>query len=445
MNLVVEKQTRSLVAENNERRYQEYEKNKRFEEETDIAERIGYPIDVSIYYQLHEDGLYAKSDSRHRPFHEQTREAKQRGLVNFTGDQAFEYTRLSHEHDEALMADAFARGELGGNVMIKLSRVPDAVATNQTDIRGYRRDLLRSFVRIYYRDESEVTCRLYSLDGNHQVGLERVGNLLDIEIGNKSSEDILADVTLIDVPPQDLSQFVEGIVQKTKQAYDREISMSRGEVTHAGSLLLHKDDAHQLVRAQSRLVDQHMAAISSIQAAGLGDDMLEIERQRTAAAIKLAIGGAKIGSNSDTVVSSEVSQGNYGRECATATGMNQAVATSEFKSGKCRVCLARTKVGACSVCASCEMADNRGIDLRALHKEALVKQNRLSQKTKATLEPVSQPQKLSKNEQLQLLYGKYATMRFETTIGGADVIIFDRRTGEILIKNGKKINAKENI
>ncbi|TXG76050.1 hypothetical protein E6P97_04315, partial [Patescibacteria group bacterium] len=167
--------TQELVRE---RAHRNYEENVRFEEMTDIAERLGYPIDTTIRYEMYGGAAYALSDTVHRPFHNQTLLAMQRGRTLFTGDQAFEAERLRLEHEEALQVDAFGRGDLAGDVLVKLSKVPDAVVEGRTSIKGYRRDLMRSFVRLYYRDGGGVVCRLFTLDGNSQKGMFAISGLL---------------------------------------------------------------------------------------------------------------------------------------------------------------------------------------------------------------------------------------------------------------------------
>ena len=181
-----------------ERDYERFEANRRFEEMTDLAERLGYPIDTTIHYEMREGAAYCQSDTVERPFHSQTLQAMLSGKARFTGDQTFEATRLRLEHDEALLVDAFGRGELDGNVLIKFSKVPDAVVSGETSINGYRRDLLRSFVRVYHRSGTEIECRLFTLDGNSRSGLERVSKLLMIDT-LRASEEVLADHTVLNI------------------------------------------------------------------------------------------------------------------------------------------------------------------------------------------------------------------------------------------------------
>lgn len=413
--------------------YERFEANRRFEEMTDIAERLSYPIDTTIHYELRGDVVYAASDTVERPFHNQTLQAMMAGEYQYTGDQAFQQERLRLEHEEALMIDRLAAGQLAGNVLIKYSKVPDAVAEGRTGINGYRRDLLRSFVRAYYKTDTGVSCRLFTLDHNHWLGVERVGSLLGIDT-MRPSEEVLADHALLEVP-NDPELFVEVLVEKAIEMYDHAVEEATGSRTHAGSHYLDKQDAMSAITAQSHLVSQHMDTITAIMRQGLGEDALEQERKKTAAAIKLASEGYDISSNADAAVESEAETGEYGRDCPTANGMNQAQAQSmenKWSFGECQVCFAKTMVGSCTVCANCAQADDRGVDLLKLRDHNL---RRLQARQAIAAESIKQANRASKPPKQELVkqqYGEYAGVRNVLTIGGAYKEVFDRRTNEVL-------------
>lgn len=371
-------QDRESIEQRRRDAYEQFELNREFEEKTDIAERLGYAIDITISYRMKGGKAYCVSDTQDRPFSNQTFLALQRGRANFTGEQAFEAVRLSHEHDEALMVDEFGVGALSGNVLMKLSRVPDAVVAGTTDIKGYRRDLLRSFVRLYWREDDMVHCRLFTLDQNDARGIQMAGQMMNIGT-NQSSEDTLAEYSLVDVPDSP-REFVFGLTESIKKAYDESILATTGRVTHAGSLWNEQSDAMAAIDGQEYLFREHMAALRAIRKMGLNSEaeegLFEIERQRVAAAIKLASRGETVGSISDSAVTAEVESGNYERDCATTSenGMNQSQTNQNvWRDGKCVVCFREVRVGSCGVCRACEMADNRGVDLLKLRDANLKK------------------------------------------------------------------------
>ena len=415
--------------------YERFEANKRFEEMTDIAERLGYPITITISYEMRDGSAYCTTDTKERPFHDQTELAKLDGKFKFTGDQAFEYTRLSHEHDEALMVDQLGRDELDGNVLIKYSKVPDAVVDGQTDIKGYRRDLLRHFVRIYYRTEQGIDCKLFTLDKNSQLGTEYVGLVLGLDTA-QSSEDLLGDCTVLNIP-DDPADYVDRLRAMAISAYDAGIYEESGKITHAGSKYNDQYDAMKVISSQDLLVNQHMRTIADImQKANAGDyseSLLESTRQRTAAAIKLSSLGETIGSAADASVSAEVANNDYGRECATNTGMNQTQQTMENKwtQGECQVCFTKTRVGSCQVCVMCSAADDRGVDLLKLRDQNL--RRRKKEQSVKSIEASAPSYNHSKNRiKTNKLYGKDIIKKRRVVIGGEVEESRSARTGELL-------------
>ena len=428
--------TQELVRE---RAHRNYEGNLRFEEMTDIAERLGYPIDTTIHYEMRGGAAYALSDTVSRPFHSQTLLAMQRGTELFTGDQAFEAERLRVEHEEALLVDAFGRGELDGDVLVKFSKVPDAVVQGDTGISGYRRDLLRSFVRLYYRaDDGTIACRFFSLDRNSQQGVAAIGDLLGIDT-LQQSEQVLAASNVIDTQGMRPDDYVDELVARVKLVYDDAHCRETGERSYAGSIYVDQRNALQEVVSHAHLVSEHMAVIAEIARQGRGEAVLEAERQKVAAAIKLASQGHRVDSVGDASVAVAVESGNYGRECATAqTGMNQSqeMNTQEniWRHGECQVCFARTMVGSCAVCALCAAADDRGEDLLRLREQNLKRRTQKQAVAKRALRPVSDWQPLRRyRTQPQKKQQDRARTRSTIVIGGTRVEYYDETSGEFVL------------
>lgn len=314
---------RTSVEQHSRYRQEKFEENQRFQERTDIAERIGYPIRTLIPYELYGGGLYARTDTEYVRFSERTYRAMREAPYLFTGDQAFEVTRRQHEHEEALQVEAFARGELDGNVFVKVSKVPDAIVADETSIKGYKRDTLRTFVRVYSRvGDGDLECRLFSLDYNDQDGLRAVEGILEMDLTSRSSEDILADHVLFKtegVP----SEFSEKLIDDITHGYDDAIFARTGEVRHAGSLFDNSVDAQRAVDQQTYFMAKHYKAVDAIVGMALNpaakNDLLGKERERTAAAIALALGGRRIESISEHDISAEVATGKYDGDCALPT------------------------------------------------------------------------------------------------------------------------------
>lgn len=414
-----------------------FEANRRFEEMTDIAERLSYPIDTTIDYELRGDAVYARTDTVTRPFHNQTLQALLAGEQQYGGDQLFQRERLRLEHEEALMVDRLALGELEGDILIKYSKVPDAVVEDRTSINGYRRDLLRSFVRLYYKTDSGVACRLFTLDHNHPEAVKQVGVLIGIDT-TRPSEEVLASHVLYRCDDDDPAYVTDQLVSRIVALYDATVLESTGVQTHAGSTYHNKQEAMSVIANHGHLISQHMDAITRIMAHGRQDEALEQERRNTAAAIKLAAEGHHITSVGDASVSAEAARGNYGGDCPTANGMNQAQSMENIWSqGECQVCFVKTQVGSCRVCARCSAADDRGIDLLKL-RESNLKKRQMSTSLAARSLSLSavrlRPRKLSEHEQIKQLYGQHAVVHTELAIGGVHRYAKDKRSGAVIAK-----------
>lgn len=431
----------ATLEQNRQRGHERYEEYRRFEEATDIAERIGYPIDHTVNYLMRGGFAYGEFDSKNRPFHELTNASRHEGHRIFTGVNAFEAVRREHEHQEALLVDQFGRGELEGTVLVKISPVPDAVQNGTADIDGYRRDLLRSFVRIYYRTEHGVACRLFSLDQSDPVGMAAIGDLLGIDIDGRSSEDILSDHSLVNI--ENISDnAIDELVAQTKNVYDNALELQTNERFHAGSRMLNKDNALRVIMRHDSLLTEHMREITKImqKVRDPGDQkrLLEVRRKRTSAAIDIVERGGVISSSNDSSVSDRMSTNDYGGECATdslakTVAMTQgAEKKRELKKGTCLACFKEGDVGECSVCLKCEADDNRGVDLMKVRTQALkaiAAANRHQQQaSEMRIEKSS-----SKTDIIKSKYGKYAEERKgEVKVGYAPRIIYDRRTGAVL-------------
>ncbi|MEO5691336.1 MAG: hypothetical protein ABIQ64_04070 [Candidatus Saccharimonadales bacterium] len=412
-----------------------FEQNQRFEEMTDLAERVGFPINTDIYYELRGESLYATTDTKSRAFIEQTCQAKQEARYMFTGDQSFEVTRRSHEHDEAIDAERLAKGELSGNVMVKVSKVPDAIVEGTTSIKGYKRDTKRTFVRIYHREGPRVRCRLFSIDHNDTDGLNRIGSLVGMQLTGRSSEDILADKIVFDIT--DAESFVDELAESAIASYDDAMYRRTGQITRGGSSYANRIDAQTAVESQPHLLKQHFAAISAIVGLGLNkaatEDLLETERQRTAAAISLATRGEDVVSTGDASVLAEAAKGDYSRECATATenamqqGENELTKDWVKEVVSCPIC-GETKVMARKhgevITGSCGC--NLNVCTGEYWKNKPQEQSTLPEKN---AEIPKNEKRIDKNLLIKRLYGEKAVLSTRGTIGGVYYDITDMDTG----------------
>ncbi len=442
---------RTAVETNMQYGYEKFEANRRFQERTDIAERIGYPIRTLIPYELYDGGLYARTDTEYVRFSERTYRAMREAPYLFTGDQAFEVTRRQHEHEEALQVEAFARGELDGNVFVKVSKVPDAIVADETSIKGYKRDTLRTFVRVYSRDgDGDLECRLFSLDYNDQDGLRAVEGILGMDLTSRSSEDILADHMLFQtdgVP----SEFSEKLIDDITHGYDDAIFARTGEVRHAGSLFDNSVDAQRAVDQQTYFMIKHYKAIDAIVGMALNpsakNDLLGKERERTAAAIALVLGGRRIESISELDISAEVATGKYDGDCALPTENAMEQGQTGEKEMTCPYCGFKTVGDPCAAvleCNECEaLVINSVLISKGIGRAAVLKRKSLQAETQrsrseSTNQTIESSRKITKEMLVKQAYGRSAVLRTVSRVGGADFVILDNR-GDVLENDSRKI------
>lgn len=439
--------TRLHVAEQRQLNNERFEINRRYEEKTDISERLGYHIDTTLHYEMRGGAAYCLSDTKHRAFHDQTEQAMTTGRWKFTGVNSFEYTRLQYEHEEALIVDAFGRGELNGNLLIKVSKVPDAVVNGIATVDGYRRDLLRSFVRLYYIDQDGLHCKLFTLDGNSAKGFSALDRVLGTATATLPSEAALRQthVQMIDsgVP---VNEAVEMLAEEAKLAYDRGVFAETGKKTYAGSVFTDMVNAMQTIEVNNDLFDEHYRAIHDVALRILSiaerEDFREDMRRKTAAAIKLRGNGVTVGSIGDATVSQEAVSGDYGRECATS-GMNQAQQNESSKeiTMTCPFCGLSTVGDPCAsqlICDKCAAEVNDGrVTSRGIGRQAALRRLREAQAAVNEPEAISGFTKYSESAYARL-FGAKVVIREVKSIGGARKEAVNPYSGEVYNANIKR-------
>ena len=200
-------------------------------------------------------------------------------------------------------------------------------------------------------------------------------------------------------------------------------------------------DAQTFIAAQQDLLSDHLAHLGWLKKHYRGDElahMLEQQRYNFAASLTRRVRGQSDAASMDSAGAEARQKGEeYDNSCpdgvnSAQSSLNELGLTGrEWKSGSCRVCLRSGMVGECDVCLGCEEADNRGVDLRDINKKALQARERQLQarKTSATTQPTLErrvPQRYS--------LGVHTEERRSYHIGGSDVIVYDRRSGQAIAR-----------
>ena len=87
-------------------------------------------------------------------------------------------------------------------------------------------------------------------------------------------------------------------------------------------------------------------------------------------------------------------------------------------------------VGECDVCLGCEEADNRGVDLRDINKKAL----RARERQLHAQQRVSKHRSVEERAPQRRPHLGFTEERTSYSIGGSDVIVYDRRSGQAIAK-----------
>lgn len=444
---------RSAVESNRVRDFERYLDNQRFEEKTDIGERLGYHIQALLRYEMREGAAYCLTDTKERPFHDQTLAAMEAGRWKFTDENAFEAERLRLEYEESLLVDALGRGELDGNILVKVSKVPDAVVEGTASVNGYRRDLLRSFVRIYYRDPGNgLACVLFSLDGNSKAGLRGAGRVIGMQLHERASEELLGDAKVTNWESDDIETQIALFKERIISEYDKGVYEETGKRTYAGSEFTDRASALQVIENHPDLFEEHWAAISAVQGRALKAELkeayLEDTRRKTAAAIKLREYGEDITSIGDDAVAAEATSKDYGRECST-NGMNQTEKSVE--KGKeiemtCPFCGMKTKGDPCAAILECNKCGAR-VENGKVVSEGNSRVHDGAEATDSSTKTVKEPEtSRSRPESTELqrgaeakiaqrLFGERAVIYTRVVVGNKETNILDKKTGRMLAKN----------
>jgi hypothetical protein len=440
----------------------------RVDEITDAAERLAAPMESSFEYSLgDENKLYFKNEAIDTVFINGIAEGER--LVQQNPDFEFELRRRKLELAEYYDLVKFASiNDPNGDfedIMITISTIPDEVLLG-TRINGYNRARRKTLVRVYEKIEGGVRATSLSLDLSDRDGLREIARLFNEDIrDDETSEEILARRFLA------YSKNLKHSPAKTvRRVYDEVLEQKYGGNWYAGRQDDKIKNTYDFIVGQPGLVASHMCEISRIQALALSkasqEEMLEKARYNFAAALNEIMNGQTSAGDVDISSAGDRARADnlaFDRECPTGAtsvveAVNSMLGRKTFIDGTCRVCLAKSKVGECSVCLNCEKADNRGENLDKIHAIAKSRLRDRSRQSKANLNRKDSPRWgalldtsgssnanlqesreevaiKAKQELIRKKYGKYAMMTTVITLGGTRATVIDSRTQQEIVQN----------
>lgn len=302
---------------------------------TNITERIGYPMNHLVDYELINGEAWCLTAREPKSMRQITLKGVEDGVRTYSGNNLFQLERLQIEHEEVIEVDKMFRGELQGNVMVVVSQIPDAVRDGHSTVNGYRPDLMRSLARVYYvTDDNHYRCRMFSLDRTTPRAMAAMAGVLGAEyMPNDTSERNLARRRVVHMSSV-TDEGIAELVDLSIGAYSSVIHQESGVQTNAGSLFLDHKDALAVVKLHGSLLEECRRTISIIAASHLSDDEksehVELQLRKTTGAINAMVDGHTVNSSGDGIVASYVASHNYQNDCPTgATPLEQTVSQEQ--------------------------------------------------------------------------------------------------------------------
>lgn len=318
------------------------------------------------------------------------------------------------------------------------------------NVFGYQLERGLGFAQLFFIDKSR-NLHIYghSFDRNDRDGLARIYEAFNYSFDSTSwSLAQPIDMAIeIDNPKQ--------IVEHVMKIYDTTLSEKYGGQWLAGrSKHEIQEEAITFVRRQTDLLDAHIERMIHV---GPKSEQANDQRYDFLLAMRNRFNNKLI--SSDSAAGEMISAGNDGRSngesvsfCGITIEVPQNATLSErldaigmhmnrkWHKGSCRICLDIFNplriVGECSICEHCEGADNRGEDLAHIHNAAKKKlaQRAMLPHVAGNISRRAELPTPNKIDMIRQQFGRHAAMRTELTIGGADHLVVDRVTNEVITK-----------
>lgn len=285
------------------------------------------------------------------------------------GGYGHEAARRYLEYQEALEVEDLCAGKLGGNLMIKISPLPDTVVSGVHGTAGYERDV--ALVRLYFADPGggKLRTRCLSLEGSRQAAIRQAAGRLGWLIGPGGSETILASRLVLSLDEPHWQAPGELLKTAYCQALGQQdlgrlaLSRSFGQPIDTLSFIRSHPDLLQLYLDDVAAIDR-----SAADPAGLAGQK-ELAMRRYAAALDarlLKLGPGDNRQQADRQGGEGYSSG-YGGSCSILTGTDQAkqngLLMGELNDVTCPLCgrsgVTASLEGSVLICSEC----GNGVDI----------------------------------------------------------------------------------
>lgn len=414
------------------RRQVDFEAYRRVNELTEASEKLPLAMRNSFEYQLGTDGELYFDDQPLEPFFKRGIQAAD-NLAADNPDFVVEQVRRHLEYDEFLFARQLAAGD-GPDVMLTISPIPDAVVAGHVQLDAYDRDRLKTLVRITEKTTSGARITSISLDRSDRDGLAALAAKFGMTIeADDSSEDILFKRGL--AYRQQLELDTTDIPRAIRQVYDQTLAAKLGGDWFGGRPASQTKESLQFIEAQLDLIEEHLSVLDRLD---LNDKAARRQaRYDFAAALDRRLRGeADRASLRQAGEAAQAAGRNYNGDCPTeVTAALGALGYGNKKqvtiSKHCPIC------GAADVITTIEgevISGSCGCR-KEICTGKVSRRGRASQGLPvANWQTFDRPRPVIKLNPIKQRFGEYAVVRTQLGIGGADKLVIDKRTDQVIAK-----------
>lgn len=414
-------------------RFEAYEQvrreRRRTDELTEASEKLAAPMANTFEYQLGSDGeLYFQGQSLKEVFETGLMIAKE--LVKNQPQFSVELLRRYIELDEygAMTTLARATGE-APDVLVVLSPIPDAVV-NGVELGAYDLSRRKTMARVFERTDDGIRATSVSLDRTDRDGLQAIAAMFGETLReDEGSEDILRHRLWGWRDELSSAPF-----RSVRETYDAVLTRKYGGRWFGGRQDAKELSALDFIEKQTDLIAAHEEVLDTLEKRKAPATDFEKARYDFAAALSRRLrGDADSASLSEAGAAARERGEKYDSDCPTGVDAPQSLESLGYRvwqKGHCRACRQETMVGECSVCVSCEEAHNAGGD-EAL-KRIMRRAHSPVHQERRPLTPRAEVKKAPTASQLKRQFGEYAVRRTLVTFGGAERVVVDWRTHEVL-------------
>lgn len=435
----------ATIEQHRQREYQRYEAYECFayerrltDEITDMSERLAAPMQNTFEYEMGADGeLWFQGELMSRVFDDGIKVAEELTLANPQFMTELIRRRLERqEYDEMRKLALGSEGD--PDVLVVLSPIPDAVL-NGTQLNAYDKERKKTLVRIFRRTDTGIEATSLSLDRSDRDGLNAIAEQFGQSIDPAAdSEDILA-MRLWGYR----DEAHAGSARTIRKTYDEKLAEKFGGRWYAGRQSSLVTDAKLFIEAQVDLVNQHMEELKMLRIVYSGkelDEKLETARYNLAAALTRRMrGDADAGSLSEAGDDARANGERYDGDCPTG------VANMTAEQSASQLGLGNEKHLRCVTCPIC---GTKGVDgiVSGGTITCSGKGCKVDRKTGAILRGPNGVRKAMSKDTSDIAekkpprqrrgtgLGSHTEERVISTVGGADTIVFDRRSGTAIAK-----------